>query len=174
MFVSAITRRRWVLGSAVASLLVAPACRVLLGLDDDVASDAPLLVADASSETGMLDEADPPKPDPPNPGGETPVAQIPTVEIKGGERTSCAVGLDGALRCWGVDCSVRSTVVKRLRATVMYKSGVRRVAIGESNLCVLKADKTVECVGDNRRGQLGTGSTVSSAKYVQVVELAGS
>jgi alpha-tubulin suppressor-like RCC1 family protein len=48
-----------------------------------------------------------------------------------------------------------------------------QVALGNGNVCVLLADRTVKCLGDNTFGQLGDGTTSSSVSPVSVVGLHG-
>jgi alpha-tubulin suppressor-like RCC1 family protein len=99
------------------------------------------------------------------------------VAIAAGAQHSCALLKDGTIRCWGMNYggqlgSGMSTTIAPFGITtpVAVTSITNAVAIasGESHTCAIIADSTVLCWGDNYDGQLGNGTTTSSAVPVTV------
>ena len=96
--------------------------------------------------------------------------------------TVCAIKA-GDLYCWGVrqDGQMVSDVVEYKRNVAVTTptligglgAGVKSVAIGSSNTCVVTASGGVMCWGDNIYGQLGNGNETDSATPVAVIGISG-
>jgi alpha-tubulin suppressor-like RCC1 family protein len=101
------------------------------------------------------------------------VAQVAT----SGTHT-CARKLDGTLWCWGSNDAGQlgdGTTAGGATPRMVQSLGasVRQVSTGSNNhTCARLADGTAWCWGDNYAGQLGDGTTSSSALPVQVLGLA--
>ncbi len=111
--------------------------------------------------------------------GPSPFAAIPTVPVGGVKQVSmsthtCAILLNGALKCWGNnefwqlgygDNVDRGTMPGQVAALAAIDLGVGRTAlqvgVGKEHTCALLDDGTVKCWGGNQAGQLGYGSTTS-------------
>lgn len=87
----------------------------------------------------------------------------------------CSVISGGVVKCWGsnvagqlgtgnTDLGFSSSV-----ASVTNLTNVTSVAAGASHACALLANGAVYCWGANRSGQLGNGTTVSSATPIPVI-----
>ncbi|MFT7580876.1 MAG: alpha-tubulin suppressor-like RCC1 family protein [Myxococcota bacterium] len=100
----------------------------------------------------------------PQPGpveGLTGVTQLAT-----GDSHSCALHDDGRVSCWGGN--ERGQLGLELTQSRITKpvevAGIRNaveLVVGKLHTCVRNEDDSVSCWGDNRFGQLGTGSTGS-------------
>jgi alpha-tubulin suppressor-like RCC1 family protein len=100
--------------------------------------------------------------------------------ITAGPSHTCAVVMDGSMWCWGNDeygqlgdGSVVKGAADKGKATPVKVAGLENVtlmAAGERHTCAM-ADKVVYCWGDNSRGQLGNGTTESSAVPQAVTSL---
>ena len=76
----------------------------------------------------------------------------------------CAVLRDGAVSCWEGDGEP-----ERVTGT----GQARAVAVGARHACALAAEGEVRCWGENRRGQIGDGTTEDRGEPVTVPGLAG-
>ena len=56
------------------------------------------------------------------------------------------------------------------RIDVSFDAGATAIAADYRHACVLRADRTVACWGDNRTAQLGDGTTVNSPDELRTVE----
>ena len=97
-------------------------------------------------------------------------------DVQAGLNHACALSTGGGLRCWGDNSKGQlgngSTEFTDLPVDVSgLSSGVTRVALGAHHTCALLGTGDVKCWGDNQRGQLGDGSTTSSALPVTVQSL---
>lgn len=91
-----------------------------------------------------------------------------------GSLHSCAVGTDGAVRCWGRgeegQAGPQRTRVER--ATLVAGLTATRVSAGRSHTCALTTDGALSCFGSNREGQLGDAASARTAP-VAVRDLTG-
>jgi alpha-tubulin suppressor-like RCC1 family protein len=113
------------------------------------------------------------------PAGAAAVAGRPITAsvVAVGTAHTCAVTTDG-VKCWGAGWSGQigsgaGTLTSRLPVTVPnLRSGVVAITAGVNHTCALTADGLVECWGENRSGELGTGTTSSGMSIpVDVVGL---
>jgi alpha-tubulin suppressor-like RCC1 family protein len=106
-------------------------------------------------------------------GGQTGPKLVAKAITAGGSST-CALIADGTIQCWGLNgdgqlgngatdpCDVSSKCSKIPRAVLGIANAVS-VSTGEYHTCAVLADSTVRCWGSNKTGQLGNGTTTSSA-----------
>lgn len=115
------------------------------------------------------------------PAGEPLMSGVTALAAGGG--TTCAVTAAGAAWCWGSNSRGQlgdGTLVSSATPVRVTGTGgtpltsVVAVAVGAAHACALAADGSVRCWGANDRGQLGNGTTVDSARAVQVVGVGGS
>jgi hypothetical protein len=95
-----------------------------------------------------------------------------------GARHRCAIVAGGALKCWGANATGAvgdGTTLDRTAATDVtgLGSGIAAMAAGDGFSCAVTATGGVKCWGRNDHGQLGNGTTTSSATPVDVSGLAG-
>ena len=119
---------------------------------------------------------------------------VTAISIGGGadDITACALVSGGAVDCWGgnvdgalgtgtttgpFNCSTVGTFAgwpcSTTPVAVAGLTGATAIAIGGSSVCALLSGGTVQCWGDNSSGQLGNGTTTSSASPVAVSGLTG-
>lgn len=103
----------------------------------------------------------------------------PVTQITAGTEHTCALDPSGEVWCWGFNRygqlgqgspsetprTVPDRVLPRLAATAIDAGG--------ANTCALVVGGSVSCWGDNSNGQLGTGTTTSSARPTLVLGLRG-
>jgi len=102
-------------------------------------------------------------------GGSTTTAvglPTPTVHLASGKYTTCAVAMDGSVRCWGYNDSGQLGInvlggQSTTPVVVMGMAGAVQVGTGRSHACARRANGTVRCWGSNSEGQLGDGSTTT-------------
>jgi alpha-tubulin suppressor-like RCC1 family protein len=93
---------------------------------------------------------------------------LPARSIAAGTAHTCAVLLDGSVRCWGSDADGRLGDGAPVRDTVAPAGAValgqpaRAVSAGYSHTCALLADGAVRCWGSDADGQLGDGGGLVS------------
>ena len=75
----------------------------------------------------------------------------------------CATKTDGTTYCWG----------SALVVTLSTFTTSEAIAIGDTHLCSIKADQSLECRGTNNWGQLGNGTNFNSAVPVAVQGVGG-
>ena len=92
--------------------------------------------------------------------------------ISSGTGHSCAVLLQGTLKCWGSNSFGQlgdgSRVDSLTSRSVTNLSNVKQVSAGSKHTCALTFAGSVMCWGLNSNGQLGNGSLVDSARPVSV------
>lgn len=101
-------------------------------------------------------------------GGSSATTRVnlpPSVDLSSRAYTTCAVGNDGLVRCWGYndhgqigDGTVGGT---RPPTVVSGMTGAVQVAAGRSHTCARRANGTLRCWGSNAAGQLGDGTFTS-------------
>lgn len=96
-------------------------------------------------------------------------------EVAAGASHTCARKKDGTVWCWGLDsadqlgdggnasatCGFTSLPCETTPVQVAGVAGAVAIAAGGDHTCVLSADGTVKCWGDNSDGQVGDGTNVS-------------
>jgi alpha-tubulin suppressor-like RCC1 family protein len=96
--------------------------------------------------------------------------------VAAGKLHTCAITAAGAVKCWGAGGSgqlgngTRSDSARPVQVAGLT-SGVVAIASGATHTCALTSAGAVKCWGDNSTGQLGTGTTASALKPVQVAGL---
>jgi alpha-tubulin suppressor-like RCC1 family protein len=108
------------------------------------------------------------------------------IGVSAGGQEACAVLSGGAVQCWGADYNGQlgngSTAVTGncygdlCSTTPVAVSGITSataVSVGSNFACAVLSGGTVECWGDNEYGELGDGTTTSSATPVAVHGLTG-
>jgi alpha-tubulin suppressor-like RCC1 family protein len=112
-------------------------------------------------------------------GGQAsiPVVSGPTTEIRTvsvGAWHTCALSTAAAARCWGGNGMLGNAQSPQSSTPVGVDglgTGVRAIATGYTHTCAITDSSGVQCWGDNRRGELGNGTTRFSAWPVQVAGL---
>lgn len=102
------------------------------------------------------------------------------LDLRMGEQHTCAVTVEGGVRCWGLNRDGQlgdgTRNDQRTPVSVALPAGPLRavaVACGRQHTCARMANGTVRCWGDNTRGQLGDGTTTASLLPVVVSGLTG-
>ena len=98
---------------------------------------------------------------------------VGATRIDAGGDSSCAVLSDKSLWCWGHIVTGLASSGSPLRAATptpiqVPLTSVRSVAVGPYHSCAVLTDNSAWCWGSNSRGQLGNGTTTSSASPVKV------
>jgi len=90
------------------------------------------------------------------------------VEIDVGLEHTCALLIDGQVRCWGrnangqlgravtSDRETAPVTVFSDQAGTVALANIVQIAVGDNHACALRSDGNVLCWGENARGQLGT------------------
>ena len=108
----------------------------------------------------------------------TPVMGLSGIEaIAAGGYHTCALLSSGPVRCWGANDSGQlgngtMTASSTSVPVTDLSSGVAAIASGPTNTCAVLDGGSVRCWGDNRFGQLGTGTLTPSSTPVAVSTLA--
>jgi alpha-tubulin suppressor-like RCC1 family protein len=86
--------------------------------------------------------------------------------VSTGESSTCAVLLSGAVQCWGMivgNGGFTAATDSPTPVTVSSVSNATAVTTGNYHSCALLTGGKIACWGDNTYGQLGNGTTSSSA-----------
>ena len=104
----------------------------------------------------------------------------PTTAVETGWIHTCALGADGAVRCWGWNGEGElglGTMVRANQLTpgdpVSGLTGAVAMVAGGFHSCALLTSGRVDCWGYNRDGELGDGTTVDRSVPVEVQGLTG-
>lgn len=100
------------------------------------------------------------------------------VSVSMGENFACALLQAGTVACWGRNNygqlgNGRLSTGSSTAVMVSNLNNVIAIAAGRNFACALLQDRTVSCWGYNRDGQLGDGTTNTSASPVPVSNLSG-
>ena len=98
--------------------------------------------------------------------------------VASGGALTCALMLDGTVKCWGANVNGELGVGKTYESsavpvTVTGLNHVIAIAVGSLHACALIADGTMKCWGYNYYGQLGNGSTTDAYSPTLVKGLQG-
>jgi alpha-tubulin suppressor-like RCC1 family protein len=107
-----------------------------------------------------------------SPVAVTPLGQAASA-ISAGDYHTCALLLDGTIKCWGNGSSgqlgIGTTPIRSAPATVLgLGQAAVAVSAGVAHTCALLQDGSVKCWGQGANGRLGNGSTSNSASPVSV------
>ncbi len=90
-------------------------------------------------------------------------------DISVGNDFACAIVTNGHVRCWGsnvagqLGLSPSGTIDNRATTDIVGLSGVTTVAAGGFHACARLGDASIRCWGRNVEGELGDGTTASTA-----------
>ena len=91
------------------------------------------------------------------------------VSVSAGGDSTCAVGADRSVRCWGLsplaglpDTPALLQWGARTEPAVVALPAASAVTVGVRHACALAVDASVWCWGDNDSGQLGNGTRTAS------------
>ncbi len=90
-------------------------------------------------------------------------AGLTTVSFHVGPKSTCAIRSDKSLWCWGANPGVEPGTVSTKPVKVTGIPDPKQVSIGAEHSCAVDHDGAVYCWGRNDSGQLGDGTTASSA-----------
>jgi alpha-tubulin suppressor-like RCC1 family protein len=112
-----------------------------------------------------------------NPAGNTPLSGV--ARISAGQSHTCAVTSAGEALCWGDNSKGQlgngTEIVSSLPAAVSgLTTGVATIAAGSDFTCAVTTDGGAKCWGDGASGQLGNGTSTSSALPSTVLDGTGS
>ncbi len=100
------------------------------------------------------------------------------VAIDAGSKHTCALTSFGETFCWGDNVRSQlgdgSTTTRAAAvAAVAFYNNVIAISAGGLHTCVLYADATASCIGDNSGGQLGNGTFLQGSTAQAVTNLSG-
>jgi alpha-tubulin suppressor-like RCC1 family protein len=88
--------------------------------------------------------------------------------VAGGDRHTCALDLNGALYCWGMNEDRQLGIPNAdfvslpTRIDADAPDGWRALGLGERHSCAVRADRTLWCWGLNSSGQAGIGTVTET------------
>ena len=109
--------------------------------------------------------------------GFMPAMSFTQIATSGTSNSTCGMGSDGRLYCWGDngqgqlgDGSTNGSAVPVAVDTsgALAGLGIKQIAVGGYHACVIASDNQAYCWGYNGSGQLGNGSTANSPVPVPV------
>ena len=110
-----------------------------------------------------------------------PISGLTTAtHVSAGDEFACALLMNGTVKCWGLgesgprgDGSFSTFALTPV--DVIGLTGATTLDTGYGQACVLLADGTMRCWGENREGQLGNGTTATpgTSRPVVVVGITG-
>ena len=108
--------------------------------------------------------------------GTPPRRLADVVEVKAGERSTCALTSGGRVECWGLNHDGQLGDGKRNDRSVPVnvvglESGVRAITAGWRHSCAVTSTGGVKCWGNNHDGQVGDGTAVDRETPQDVVGL---
>jgi alpha-tubulin suppressor-like RCC1 family protein len=95
--------------------------------------------------------------------------------ISAGMGFTCALMLDGTVRCWGLNADGQLGIgtmnagAQSVPQTVTGLSNVTKIACGHDHTCALSSSGEVFCWGENAHGELGDGTMTSRSSPTPVV-----
>jgi alpha-tubulin suppressor-like RCC1 family protein len=116
-----------------------------------------------------------PVPEPSEPVPDVRDFELAPRTMSAGRLHTCAVS-EGKVYCWGDNSAGQlgtgnKTAANRASTTVSGIDNAEQVTAGAQHSCALLADGSVECWGENGRGQLGEGSTTDFTRPVAAEDL---
>ena len=104
-----------------------------------------------------------------------------TSAVAAGATHTCAVMLDGSIKCWGSNYRMElgnswpySNAPEYAPNAITPVSGTAtQITAGNEHTCALMSDQTVKCWGDNTFGQTGTAAGPNAVPPSQVTSLTG-
>jgi alpha-tubulin suppressor-like RCC1 family protein len=103
-----------------------------------------------------------------------PQRSVPGTQLALGSAHSCVLNQAGTVRCWGAltrPFGGVSFVDSLVPITIRHLGRVITLAAGGGYTCALTSARGVKCWGSNMNGALGNGTTMNSAKPVDVTGL---
>jgi hypothetical protein len=89
------------------------------------------------------------------------LADLPVASVSAGSLHTCALGGDGALRCWGDDLNLQLGAPADPHSGMAYVGSlppVASVSAGALHSCARLQDSRIFCWGENNNGRVGDGS----------------
>ncbi len=88
------------------------------------------------------------------------------IAVATGFSKSCAITKDGQAKCWGwLGFDQFSNTPVNLEG---LDGKAKSIAAGGSHICVVLENGAVRCLGENKKGQLGDGTTADSQRFAKV------
>jgi alpha-tubulin suppressor-like RCC1 family protein len=136
-----------------------------------------LVLCWGTDDEGQLGDNGPSSAYTPLPVDLDPVTE-PVAQISAGDDVNCAVLRDHTIRCWGLGGSgqLGNATTQVIAPGPVAVSGITdsvRVSAGSDHVCAVLRDGALRCWGDNKGGELGTGTSDRALLPRTVVNLSG-